>query len=111
MGTKPVNGPSVLPGITNLAYVEGLYESYLRDRQAVPPDWQEFFAQQANGESRSQPQFVPSFHPSSIFNPFGARAARTIGNLGRPGDTAFQDRVYLLIRLYRVRGHRIARVD
>src|ERR1043166_1403573 len=110
MGKKTADFPS-LPGITNLAYVEALYQEYLRDRQSVPSDWQAFFAQQANGETQVQPRFAPSFRPASIFNPLAGRAFRTIGNLGRPDEIAFQDRVYLLIRLYRVRGHRIARLD
>jgi 2-oxoglutarate dehydrogenase E1 component len=110
MGRK-TEEPLSAPGITNLAYVEGLYLDYVRDQQAVPRDWQEFFGHQANGELRSEARLTPSFRPSSIFNPHGTRAPRTIGNLGRPDEAAFQDRVYLLIRLYRVRGHRIARVD
>src|SRR5438105_5958587 len=111
MGIKSDTAVSSLPGITNLAYVEGLYEDYLQDRQSVPADWQQFFGQQANGEARLKPRSGPSFRPFSIFNPPSRRTARIIGGLGHPGEAAFQDRVYLLIRLYRVRGHRIAQVD
>ena len=27
----------------NAAYVEGLYEAYLRDRNEVPPEWRDYF--------------------------------------------------------------------
>src|SRR5205814_2584380 len=83
-----------------------------RDQQSVPQDWQRYFRQQANGERQSpRDRFGPSFRPASLFNPPSTAGSRTIGHLGHPDEAAFQDRVYLLIRLYRVRGHRIAQVD
>jgi len=33
------NGETV-PGAANLAFVEGLYENYLREPNSVPSDWQ-----------------------------------------------------------------------
>ena len=99
----------------NLAFVEELYENFLRDPASVSPEWRDYFSHVANGELRfPQPHFGPSFKPRSIFNPSqrAAAADRT------PSGTAFagvppgiQDRIYMLIRLYRVRGHRIARID
>lgn len=103
----------------NLPFLEELYEKFLRDASSVSPEWREYFSQLANGELRfPQPRFGPSFKPSSIFNPPERRAParpeersqRTAQVLGAP-SAALQDRIYLLIRLYRVRGHRIARVD
>ena len=41
------------PGAVNLSYVEGLYEDYLRAPASVPPDWQRYFAEVADGELRS----------------------------------------------------------
>src|SRR5205085_9254579 len=102
----------VFPAPANLSFIEGLYESYLRDPSNAPTDWRQYFARVGNGELRfPKARFQPSFKPSSIFNPPRAAApgleARTL-----PRDAAaLQDRVYLLIRLYRVRGHRIARVN
>ena len=32
------------PGAANLAYVEGLYEDYLRDPGSVSPEWREYLA-------------------------------------------------------------------
>lgn len=116
MGCAPafllMTEPQDIPGTANLAFVEGLYEDYLRDPASVPPDWQRYFAGLANGELRfPKPRFGPSFRPSSIFNPPTAPRAAAVERLADPGIAAMQDRVYLLIRLYRVRGHRIARVD
>src|SRR6516164_3523068 len=100
-----------LPSPGNLAFVEALFEDYLRNAGSVPPDWQQYFAETANGELRFEKQrFGPSFRPRSIFNPPTAR--RESARPTSPAGTApWQDRVYLLIRLYRVRGHRIAHVD
>src|SRR5262249_15624617 len=96
-------------GSANLAFIEGLYEGYLREPSSVPPDWQRFFAEQANGEVRfNKPRLAPSFRPFSIFNP------PSVSSRLQPVDArvaSLQDRVYLLLRLYRVRGHRIAQVD
>src|SRR6185295_1715505 len=75
-------------------------------------DWQQYFTQLGNGELRfPQPRFTPSFRPFSIFNPPSDGQPRPSHKLADPEIAAMQDRVYLLIRLYRVRGHRIARVD
>lgn len=98
----------------NLAFVEELYEQYLRDPASVSPDWQNYFSQIANGELRfPQPHFGPSFKPFSIFNPprRESGAGRRPLSASEISSAALQDRIYLLIRLYRVRGHRIAHVD
>jgi 2-oxoglutarate dehydrogenase E1 component len=112
----------------NLAFVEELYEKFLRDASSVSPEWREYFSQIANGELRfPQPHFGPSFKPVSLFNPMGSRSGETPALPGtgippaKPGTAGLspasgvpagtQDRIYMLIRLYRVRGHRIARID
>ena len=101
-----------LPAPGNLAFVEALYEDYARDPSSVPPDWQRYFAAFSNGELRfSKPRFAPSFRPASIFNPSSPASASSRPHLPTADLAALHDRVYLLIRLYRVRGHRIARVD
>jgi len=100
------------PGAANLTYVEGLYEDYLRDPASVSPEWQEYLAGFANEEFRfPKPRFGPSFKPSSIFNPPSAAGLGKTGPFSDPQSAAVQDRVYLLTRIYRVRGHRIAQVD
>jgi 2-oxoglutarate dehydrogenase E1 component len=102
----------------NLAFVERLYDLFLRDASSVSPEWREYFSQVADGELRfPKPRFGPSFKPRSLFNPPGNAEVSAVAG-GMPalpgvarGPAGIQDRIYLLIRLYRVRGHRIARVD
>jgi 2-oxoglutarate dehydrogenase E1 component len=102
----------------NLAFVEDLYENFLRDASSVSPEWREYFSRVANGELRfPQPRFGPSFKPHSLFNPPGSAAVSAAAG-GTPSlsglvevPAGIQDRIYLLIRLYRVRGHRIAHTD
>src|SRR6266853_4648187 len=97
----------LLPNASNLAFVEALYEDYLRDPASVPPDWQRYFSRIGNGEVRfHKPRFGPSFRPFSIFNPPSASERQATKRID-PEIAVLQDRVYLLIRLYRVRGHRI----
>lgn len=112
MGTNGNNRSENPPGAANLAFIEGLYEDYLRDPASVAPDWRRYFADVSDGEFRfPKPRFGPSFRPFSLFNPPARVRERPPHRLGDPEIAAMQDRVYLLTRLYRVRGHRIAQVD
>ena len=89
-----------LPGASNLAFVEGLYDEYLREPTSVAPEWQRYFASLNNGQLNFvRPRIGPSFKPFSIFNPpTGTNGSVAKGQ--RPsGTAALQDRVYLLIRL------------
>jgi 2-oxoglutarate dehydrogenase E1 component len=96
-----------------------MYENFLRDASSVAPEWREYFSQVANGELRfPHPSFSPSFKPRSIFNPDrrtpipgdNASVAK-FAQAAQGVPSGIQDRIYMLIRLYRVRGHRIARID
>jgi 2-oxoglutarate dehydrogenase E1 component len=117
------------PNSANLAYVEDLYEQYLRDPTAVDPHWRRQFDRWSHDESARPVQLRPSFTPASIFNPTGDRyparagngsthAAAGNGSATRRGRrrqpqeiTVLQHKVDQLIRNYRVRGHIIARLD
>jgi 2-oxoglutarate dehydrogenase E1 component len=100
------------PNPTNLAFVESLYEDYLQNHESVSPDWRAYFQGTVDGELRfPKPHFGPSFRPFSLFNPPSGRTVPTGMGFADRNTAALQDRIYLLIRLYRVRGHRIARVD
>ncbi len=111
MASKNGNG-AASPGAANLAFVEGLYEDYLRDPASVPADWQAYFKSIAEGEFRfPKPRFAPSFRPFSIFNPPTPARQRVADRLTDTEIAKTQDKVYLLTRLHRVRGHRLAQVD
>jgi 2-oxoglutarate dehydrogenase E1 component len=111
MAEKNHIGSPQLPGPANLAFVEGLYENFVRDPSSIPSDWQRYFSELGDGELRfPKPRFAPSFKPFSIFNPPTGTESRLQPALSAQ-NAAIQDRIYLLIRLYRVRGHRIAQVD
>lgn len=109
----PLSEPgNATPGVINLAYVEAMYEEYLRDPASVSADWQSYFSSFADREFRfPKPRFGPSFRPAGIFSP-PSPAPRSAEARGLdPEVAAMQDRVYLLTRIYRVRGHRIAQVN
>lgn len=57
----------------SLAFVEGLYQDYLRDPSSVEEDWRRYFATLATADApfRREPRFAPSFRPRSIFDVHG----------------------------------------
>ncbi|MCC7376724.1 MAG: 2-oxoglutarate dehydrogenase E1 component [Verrucomicrobiales bacterium] len=114
--------------ISNVPYIEGLFEAYRANPDSVAPEWQAYFRQGTNGGAwPDRTRLSPATTPRSIFNPAGVgglgNAAGTTlgGGVGaRAVDetvvedtkvTGFQDRVGQLIRNYRVRGHVVARFD
>lgn len=96
-----------LPPLSNLEFVERLYEEYLRDRSALSPEWQSYFAQMENGETETI-KSGPSFQRRSIFEP---RYGGTVETTNEEQMLVLQQRVDRLIRAYRVRGHIQARID
>jgi len=98
------------PDPANLAFVEELYASYLRDPGAVEGAWRRYFDGLANGHPSRR--VGPSFRARSLFNPPGAGRGPGPQPSQREDDAAaLQDRLDRLIRSYRVRGHRIATID
>ncbi|HVJ20120.1 MAG TPA: 2-oxoglutarate dehydrogenase E1 component [Polyangiaceae bacterium] len=115
----------------SLAFVEGLYEEYLRDPASVPDKWREYFGSiPHNGAAAHGLRIGPTFTPTSIFNPSGNGHARAVvhhvnGNGNGNGNGAAaaalmggvseaavrQDLVDALVRAYRVRGHMVAKID
>lgn len=91
----------------NLPYVEALFEDYLKDPDSVPARWREYFKAN-NGEPVTR--LGPSFAPRSIFNP-PAPTATAAASSGAHAAAVLQEKVDRLIRVYRVRGHRLAKVD
>ncbi len=95
--------------VLSVDYVEQLYAAFMADRHRVSAAWQEYF-DHLEGDGVAKPgRTGPSFRPASIFNPpAGGNGAAT----GMPLRLArLQERVDLLVRNYRVRGHIIAKVD
>ncbi len=106
------------PDSTNLAYVEQLYELYLRDPQAVDPDWREHFKRwaQKNGNGLAAPtapaSVGPTFQPRSLFNPSGGAVSTGSVSSDEQADLqGLQHQVGMVVRNYRVRGHRAAAFD
>ena len=71
----------------NLAYLEQVYAEYLRNQSAVPESWQRYFAR--------GPVIAPAFGHSAV----------------EPAPAALQERLDMLVRNYRVRGHIVADLD
>ena len=90
------------PSHINLPFVEELYRDYTQEAASVPEDWQRYFKEMENGDGADTFKLGPSFRPASLFH--AAEPTRT-------GVAGLQDRVDQLIRAYRMRGHRAARID
>jgi 2-oxoglutarate dehydrogenase E1 component len=91
----------------NLAYIENLFNDFARDPASVPPRWREYFASFNGDAAGFKPG--PSFAARSIFNPpapAGGSADSTTH-----AAAVLQEKVDRMIRVYRVRGHRVAQVD
>ncbi len=107
------------PGSQNLAFVENLYEQYMRDPASVSADWQTYFNSWTQGEQATPRRSMePSVPTRSMFNPLPATETRTGGHADENGHSYSlaeakhnQDRVDQMIRSYRLRGHMIAQID
>jgi 2-oxoglutarate dehydrogenase E1 component len=91
----------------NASYVEGLYEQYLADPSSVEPALQAWFEEIA-GEGREVPR-------GPVERELAAQAARprAVPAAGIVTETMLdkQAAVLRLIEAYRLRGHRLARLD
>jgi 2-oxoglutarate dehydrogenase E1 component len=108
-----MNEEAAQPGSINLAFLEDLYASYLRDPASVSADWQRYFAPIRNGDHAPRNGFAPDFPNTSVFNPPVALPAseRMLRVAVEQESTNLQDRVDQLIRAYRICGHLIAQID
>ncbi|MBI2824960.1 MAG: 2-oxoglutarate dehydrogenase E1 component [Planctomycetia bacterium] len=96
--------------VHSLAFVEGLYGDYARDPSSVSDDWRKLFDAVAkrDGPFLRHPRSGPSFRPRSLFNPAGANGdSRALA----ASPAVLQERLDQLVRAYRVRGHRIAKLN
>ena len=76
----------------NAAYLESLYEQYLRDPGTVPDEWRAYFAQIAERQA-AEPAGIPASLPADT------------------AATAKQAAVSRLIQIWINRGHLVAKVD
>ena len=91
----------------SLSFVESVYEQYQKDPDSVSPEWQAYFRSQ-NGGSAPLPEAR-----ISPLDGHSRLAAIPIQSTTVRGEeiAALQHRVERLIRSYRARGHRIAKID
>jgi 2-oxoglutarate dehydrogenase E1 component len=88
----------------SLGMIEALYAQYLDDPTSVDAEWQRYFDGLPVEGVRSSDLSGPRVAPPSLFRAGGAQGSD-------PELTARQDKVDQLIRAYRVRGHRVAKLD
>lgn len=96
----------------NAAYVEELYEQYLRDPNSVAENWREYFERlpQVNGAG-------PDVSHSTIQENFILMARQRQTTRPIPASTISSDherkqvQVLRLISAYRIRGHQLAKID
>jgi len=91
----------------SLNYLEGLYQAYLQDANQVSEDWRRYFAGQATAPGvQAGPLDSAGAGPERWPAVDEVSAVRDELRLAR-----LQERVDLLIRNYRARGHIAARID
>lgn len=98
----------------SLEFIEQQYAEYLADRDAVSPDWRNYFDEIHAGHEDVTPAVLQKpFHHESIFHARGpaAAAAPLSVQAAAPETAILQERLDQLIRNYRVRGHIIAEID
>ena len=118
-GVRDMDGPQDMsdsqkgPSEINLAFVEQLYSEYLRDPDAVPVGWRDYFAAMADDSGAA------SAAPSRNANSGASADSAEQGPSRRPAEqphasgssVGLQHKVDKIVRAYRVRGHMVARVD
>ena len=98
----------------NAAFIEGLYESYLEDRNAVSPEWQDYF-DRLQGELGAGERDKSHAATRERMLEHGRNAAsRAIAGPAATGpavDSGKQVSVLQLINAFRFTGHRQANLD
>ena len=85
------NDNPITPNTLSLSYADRLWQSWQEDPTSVPAAWREWFEAQGG--------VAPA---ASSYAPSGDMADRALAD---------QNKVDLLVRNYRVRGHRLARLN
>jgi 2-oxoglutarate dehydrogenase E1 component len=101
----------------NLEFVEAIYVDYLKDPSSVPESFRRWFDNlEPRGAFEEKPQLGPTFTPPDLFGGNKPRAngsANTASlNEGAICEPVIkQERLGLLVRAYRERGHLAAKLD
>ncbi|MEZ6122885.1 MAG: 2-oxoglutarate dehydrogenase E1 component [Planctomycetaceae bacterium] len=97
----------------SLAFIEQQYAAWLQDRNAVSPDWRDYFDEMHAGHEELTPDILQApFRQGSIFHRQAERQSTPgDGHHVAPDIAVLQERLDQLIRNYRVRGHIIAEID
>jgi 2-oxoglutarate dehydrogenase E1 component len=107
-----MSNPGNWPSEINLSFVEGLYNDYLNNPASVSIQWQDYFesiAENSGAASRPARRIAPASQPRlSVAAPPERRTGERVAPLAAAG---LQHCVDKLVRAYRVRGHRVARID
>ncbi|KAH8548513.1 oxoglutarate dehydrogenase, E1 component [Umbelopsis sp. PMI_123] len=106
----PVEPNDIFMQGNSAAYIEEMYEAWLKDPSSVHLSWQIYFKNMANGISPGQayqppPTIVPSASARLPSLP-GAQMAT-----GSSSEVIDHMKIQLLVRAYQVRGHHIANLD
>jgi len=114
MTVSPVVPDQPIPLVSpaNLAFVEGLYDAYLRDPQSVDDGWRRIFAalpSPAPSPGPPPPFPAPAAYARSVFAP--PAAGRPDGARSDARGAGLEERARRLIEAYREHGHLSADLD
>ena len=108
LGSDP-DAASRAIGSGSLDYVEELYLRYLEEASSVDEDWREYFAG-VGPNGLAGRHLAPSFSPRSLFNPPSGATDAQLSEVGAAA-AVLQQKLDRLVRNYRVRGHRLAKLS
>lgn len=98
----------------NASYVEEIYETYLRDPNAVPEAWRNYFDALPRVDNNANPD-IPHSEVIEYFELLGKNRARPIVAPGSGATNIAHERkqveVVQLINAYRLSGHKKAKLD
>ena len=98
-----IGSPATL-ATSNLSYVEGLYQEYLKSPDLVTQEWRNYFQQITEASFHSSTPAADYFKPQKVGNSGMVSPVELDASI-------WQERVGRLIRNYRAMGHYAARID
>jgi 2-oxoglutarate dehydrogenase E1 component len=93
--------------LENLGYLETLYSRFQTDPQSVPAEWRDYFGKTNTADGNGNGSGNGTVHENG--EPAQEQALLLPGRAAR--NSNLDQKLHLLIRNYRVRGHRIAAID